>query len=40
MNFKTETQKIGIQLPELGKYGTGFVFFPQDENKRNSVNNS
>ena len=33
--FKTETQKIGIQLPELGKYGTGFVFFPQDENKRN-----
>jgi glutamate synthase (NADPH/NADH) large chain len=26
---------LGIELPELGKYGTGFVFFPQDETKRN-----
>lgn len=33
--YKTEVAKFGIDLPDAGKYGTGFIFFPQDENKRN-----
>ena len=33
--YKNEVKKSGIDLPALGKYGTGFVFFPQDDIKRN-----
>lgn len=33
--YKNEVAKIGITLPEEGKYGTGFIYFPQDETKRN-----
>ena len=33
--YANEAKKINIELPALGKYGTGFVFFPQDENARN-----
>jgi glutamate synthase (NADPH/NADH) large chain len=33
--YKLEVKKSGIDLPALGNYGTGFVFFPQDEAKRN-----
>lgn len=33
--YKTEAKKINVELPALGKYGTGFIFFPQDETKRN-----
>src|SRR3989338_594336 len=29
-----ECTKLNITLPEIGKYGTGFVFFPRDEKKR------
>ncbi len=32
--YKSEAEKINIQLPEAGKYGTGFIFFPQDETSR------
>lgn len=32
--YKKETTKINIHLPEFGKYGTGFIYFPQDEDKR------
>lgn len=32
--YKKEVQKAGFDLPEPGKYGTGFIFFPQDEDKR------
>ena len=28
--FKTQCPKIDIELPDLGKYGTGLVFFPKD----------
>ena len=33
--YKNEVAKIGITLPEEGKYGTGFIYFPQDDTKRN-----
>ena len=33
--YVNEAKKLGITLPDLGKYGTGFIFFPQDEYKRN-----
>ncbi len=33
--YKNEVAKIGIEIPESGKYGTGFIFFPQEESKRN-----
>lgn len=29
--FEKECDKIGINLPEEGKYGVGMVFFPKDE---------
>ena len=29
--FKSECARIGIELPEAGRYGTGLVFFPQDD---------
>ncbi len=32
--YKKETKSLGIDLPDAGKYGTGFIFFPQDEEKR------
>jgi len=32
--FKEECDKIGIALPEYGKYGVGMVFFPKDEKLR------
>jgi glutamate synthase (NADPH/NADH) large chain len=33
--YANEVKKLGVELPALGKYGTGFIFFPQDETKRN-----
>ena len=33
--YKKEAKKLNIDLPALGKYGTGFIFFPQDEAIRN-----
>jgi glutamate synthase (NADPH/NADH) large chain len=33
--YKKEVAKTGIELPDSGKYGTGFIFFPQEESKRN-----
>jgi len=33
--YKNEVKQLHIDLPDLGKYGTGFVFFPQDEATRN-----
>ena len=33
--YKNEAKKINVELPSLGKYGTGFIFFPQDEATRN-----
>ncbi|MDB5227533.1 MAG: glutamate synthase subunit alpha, partial [Bacteroidota bacterium] len=32
--YKNEIKKQGITLPAPGKYGTGFIFFPADEEKR------
>jgi glutamate synthase (NADPH/NADH) large chain len=32
--YKQEAKKVNIDLPEFGKYGTGLVFFPKDEEKR------
>jgi len=29
--FQSQCKKIGIKLPEEGKYGTGLVFLPRDE---------
>lgn len=33
--YKQEAKKINIDLPDFGKYGTGFIYFPQDEASRN-----
>ncbi|HQO31096.1 MAG TPA: glutamate synthase large subunit [Chitinophagales bacterium] len=32
--YVNEAKKFGVELPALGKYGTGFIFFPQDAQKR------
>ena len=32
--FKTESTKLGFELPEPGDYGVGMIFFPQDEEHR------
>ncbi|MTI16524.1 glutamate synthase large subunit [Rhodobacteraceae bacterium RKSG542] len=32
--FKEETRECGFTLPEAGKYGVGFFFLPQDEERR------
>ena len=32
--FKKECQAIGIDLPNIGEYGIGCVFLPQDPNDR------
>ena len=32
--FQKETQKIGIDLPPLGEYGTGLIFLPPDKKER------
>ncbi|MCB0507336.1 MAG: glutamate synthase large subunit [Bacteroidetes bacterium] len=32
--YKKEVAKLNIDLPEAGKYGTGFIFFPQDDSNR------
>lgn len=37
--YKKECKKIHISLPDFGKYGTGIVFFPQDETKIERVLN-
>lgn len=33
--YKNEVKEFNINLPDLGKYGTGFIFFPQEEAARN-----
>jgi len=42
--FKEECEKIGIILPEYGKYGVGMIFFPKNvrlrERCRKNLNNS
>lgn len=32
--YAKETEKLGFTLPQAGMYGTGFIFFPQDETVR------
>lgn len=32
--YKEEAKKLNIDLPELGKYGTGITFFPKDEERK------
>lgn len=32
--YKEEAKKLNIDLPELGKYGTGITFFPKDDRKK------
>ena len=32
--FLKECRKLNIALPEIGRYGTGFVFLPRDQKKR------
>ena len=32
--FKRECDRIGIDLPEAGRYGVGNVFLPRDKNER------
>ncbi len=32
--FKKECMSVGINLPDLGKYGVGMIFLPQDERLR------
>lgn len=35
--FKEECEKIGIALPEYGKYGVGMIFFPKDVKLREAA---
>lgn len=32
--YKEEAKKLNIDLPELGKYGTGITFFPKDDKRK------